>query len=410
MPKLAVDKLPAYRHHKARGLAVVTLNGKNIYLGPYGTSASKAEYDRVISEWIANGRRLLEPRDDLKPDLAITELIAAYWRHAQSYYVKDGRPTSEQGWIKHAMRPLRRLYGSTLASAFGPLALKAVRQAMIDHGDCRATINGYITRIKRMFKWAVENELVRPDVHHGLQAVAGLRRGRSEVREAASVQPVPDVFVDALRPHVSREVWAMIEIQRRAGLRPGEVVLMRASDIDLTGSIWHYRPESHKTEHHGHTRVVELGPRAQQVIRPFLKPELDAFLFSPAEAEAERAAGRRQRRQTPVQPSQRNRRQRNPKRPPRERYTTASYRRAIQRGCDKADREAKKAEGLPSDSERLVPRWHPHQLRHNFATRIRKEHGLEAARVLLGHRSMAVTEVYAELDRSRVAEIVARTG
>ncbi len=50
MPKLAVDKLPAFRHHKARALAVVTLNGKNIYLGSYGTSASKAEYDRVISE------------------------------------------------------------------------------------------------------------------------------------------------------------------------------------------------------------------------------------------------------------------------------------------------------------------------------------------------------------------------
>ena len=410
MPKLAVDKLPADRQHKARGLAVVTLNGKDIYLGPYGTSASKAEYDRVISEWIANGRRLLEPRDDLKPDLTITELIAAYWRHAQSYYVKDGSPTSEQVWIKLAMRPLRRLYGSTPASSFGPLALKAVRQAMIDHGDCRATINGYITRIKRMFKWAVENELVRPDVHHGLQAVAGLRRGRSEVREAASVQPVPDVFVDAIRPHVSRQVWAMIEIQRLAGLRPGEVVLMRASDIDMTGSIWHFRPESHKTEHHGHNRVVELGPRAQQIIRPFLRPELDAFLFSPAEAESERAAERRKQRKSLVQPSQRNRRKRNPSRRPDERYTVASYRRAIQRGCDQADREAKKAEGLPSDGEQLVPRWHPHQLRHNFATRIRKEHGLEVARVLLGHRSMAVTEVYAEMDRSRVAEIVARTG
>ncbi len=196
MPRLAVDKLPAYRHHKARGLAVVTLNGKNIYLGPYGTSASKTEYDRVISEWIANGRRLPEARDDLKPDITVSELIAAYWRHAQAYYVKDGEPTSEQVWIKLAMRTLRRLYGSTPASSFGPLALKAVRQAMIDHGDCRTTINGYVTRIKRMFKWSVENELVRPDVHHGLQAVAGLRRGRSEVREAASVQPVLDVFVE----------------------------------------------------------------------------------------------------------------------------------------------------------------------------------------------------------------------
>ncbi|MFH1747702.1 MAG: hypothetical protein ABIG44_11750 [Planctomycetota bacterium] len=172
MPKLAVDKLPAYRHHKARGLAVVTLNGKDIYLGPWGTSVSKAAYDRVISEWIVNGRRLLGPRDESGSEFTITELIAAYWRHAQGYYVKDGRPTSEQGWIKLAMRPLRRLYGPTPASAFGPLALKAVRQTMIEQGNCRGSINGYITRIKRMFKWAVENELVRPEVHHGLQAVS----------------------------------------------------------------------------------------------------------------------------------------------------------------------------------------------------------------------------------------------
>ena len=410
MPKLTENKLPAYRHHKARGLAVVTLNGSDVYLGPYGTSTSKAEYDRVISEWLANGRRLPDKQSTGRPDITVSELIAGYWRNATKYYVKNGTPTSEQWHIKLAMRHLRRLYGSTPASTFGPLALKAVRQAMIEQGNCRTSVNGYIDRIKRMFKWATENELVLPDVYQGLRAIAGLRRGRSTARETEPVRPVPDVFVDAIRPYVSRQVWAMIEIQRLAGLRPGEVALMRASDIDMTGSIWHFRPESHKTEHHGHNRVVELGPRAQQVIRTFLKPELDAFLFSPAEAEAERAAERRQRRQTPVQPSQRSRRKRNPSRRPDERYTVASYRRAIQRGCDKVDREAKRAKGLPPDGERLVPRWHPHQLRHNFATRIRKEHGLEVARVLLGHRSMAVTEVYAELDRSRVAEIVARTG
>ena len=51
---------------------------------------------------------------------------------------------------------------------------------------------------------------------------------------------------------------------------------MRTADIDTTGSVWHYLPASHKTEHHGHARVVEFGPRAQAVIRPFLKPDLEA--------------------------------------------------------------------------------------------------------------------------------------
>lgn len=54
------------------------------------------------------------------------------------------------------------------ANEFGPLALKAVRQRMIDNGWSRGYINKSIGRIRRCFKWAVENELVRPDMYHGL--------------------------------------------------------------------------------------------------------------------------------------------------------------------------------------------------------------------------------------------------
>ncbi len=408
MPKSTV-RPPAYCLHKPSGQAYVRIQDHFVYLGPYGTPESKNEYSRVVAEWLNNGRRT-PGESGVGHGISVNELILAYWRFAEAYYVKDGTPTSERWWIKLAVRPLKKLYGDTLAAEFGPLALKAVRQVMIDGGDCRTTINGYTTRIKRLFKWAAENELVPAQVYHALQAVAGLRSGRCDARESEPVKPVPDEFVDAVRPHMARQVWAMIELQRLAGLRPGEVVIMRAADIDTTGSIWHYRPLTHKTEHRGHSRVVDLGPRAQAVVRPFLRTDLEAPLFSPIEAEAERRASLRARRKTPVQPSQQSRRKRNPKRGPKETYTTESYRRAIARGCDKADLEAKQAAGLPRDSERLVPRWHPHQLRHSFASRIRKEYGIEAARVLLGHRSMAVTEVYAEIDRSRVAEIVASAG
>ena len=54
--------------------------------------------------------------------------------------------------------------------------------------------------------------------------------------------------------------------------------------------------------------------------------------------------------------------------------------------------------------------WHPHQLRHNAATKLRKEFGIDAARVVLGHRSAAVTEIYAELDHTKAAEIMGRIG
>ena len=58
MPKKRTKEIPSYRHHEARGLAVVTLDGRDIYLGPYGSAESKAAYDRTIAEWLANGRIL----------------------------------------------------------------------------------------------------------------------------------------------------------------------------------------------------------------------------------------------------------------------------------------------------------------------------------------------------------------
>jgi integrase len=54
--------------------------------------------------------------------------------------------------------------------------------------------------------------------------------------------------------------------------------------------------------------------------------------------------------------------------------------------------------------------WHPHQLRHNAATLLRKEFGLETARIILGHRSAVITEVYAEQDKEKALEAIVRVG
>ena len=96
-----------------------------------------------------------------------------------------------------------------------------------------------------------------------------------------------------LSSHVASPVWAMIELQRLSGMRPGEVVLMRLCDIDRSGKVWLYRPGRHKAEHHGHARVVPLGPQAQSVLEPFLARDERTFLFSPKEAEQARNAKRR---------------------------------------------------------------------------------------------------------------------
>ena len=70
-------RIPAYRHHKARNLAVVRIDGRDHYLGPWKSKASYLEYDRVIAEWMANGRTLKYDADsDPKSSLTVTELIS----------------------------------------------------------------------------------------------------------------------------------------------------------------------------------------------------------------------------------------------------------------------------------------------------------------------------------------------
>ena len=165
MPKLHENAVPSYRLHKQSGQGIVTLSGKDFLLGPHGSAASRTEYHRLTAEWLANGRQL---GGSHVARLTVNELILAFWRHAKAYYRKDGRPTSEVELARYALKQLKDLYGTTVAAEFRPLSLQAVRERMIGLRWCRKTINGHVDRIRRMFKWAVSQELVPPNVHHGL--------------------------------------------------------------------------------------------------------------------------------------------------------------------------------------------------------------------------------------------------
>ena len=48
--------IPKMSRHKASGQAIVRLGGRDHYLGAWGTRTAKSEYDRVVAEWLANGR------------------------------------------------------------------------------------------------------------------------------------------------------------------------------------------------------------------------------------------------------------------------------------------------------------------------------------------------------------------
>lgn len=85
MPKTSTLRVPSDRRHKPTGQAVVAINGRDLYLGKWNSTASRAEYDRLIAEFLANGRQL---RSDIES--TVVEIINAYRKFAERYYRKNG--------------------------------------------------------------------------------------------------------------------------------------------------------------------------------------------------------------------------------------------------------------------------------------------------------------------------------
>ena len=172
-----------------------------------------------------------------------------------------------------------------------------------------------------------------------------------------------------------------------------------------------------QTAHHGKRRTLVFGPQSQAVLEPFMRNrDPEGYLFSPREAEESRLRKATAARRTPPDRGNRVGTNRKPESPRvlGDRYTAASYRRAITRACGKAFPPPADvvAEGKAAvRAWRKAHAWHPHQLRHTAGTRIRREFGLEAAAATLRHSSAKLTdEVYAERDLQRVAEVMKRMG
>jgi integrase len=263
---------------------------------------------------------------------------------------------------------------------------------MIEAGLCITTIRDRMGVIRRVVAWGVENEMLPADALQRIQAVAGMRAGRDVVKAPRKVQPVAEDHIQAALAHINPTVRAMVELQLCTGMRPGEVWGMTTGQIDRTADPWVYRPAHHKGSSWGKDRAIPLGPRAQEVLKPWLKADPDAPLFSPREA-AQRFREACQR-PTRTAKQRAKKRKMNPRRIPGDTYDRTSYRNAVRRACLRAG----------------VPVFTPYQIRHSDATRVRRDFGLEAAQVLLGHSKADVTRIYAERNEALAVEVAQKIG
>ena len=166
----------------------------------------------------------------------------------------------------------------------------------------------------------------------------------------------------------------------------------RPDEVDTSGDVWLYHPRHHKMEHFDRRKVIMLGPKAQEILRPWLERDAGSYCFVPAETSAwhYRRSRRKATSETPVEDGK----SKVLKLRPGLKYTRHSYRVAVQRACKRAGIEP----------------WSPRQLRHTRATAIRQAFGLEAAKAVLGHTDTKITEIYAERDLELAMRIMREIG
>jgi integrase len=344
--------------------------------------------------------------------ISVVELVVAYLEHAKAYY--GSGPRTEYANMFYVLRPLRQLYGRHPAREFGPLQLRAVREKFIEADHSRKHINQNVQRIGRVFRWAVSEGLIPPDVPQALAMVPGLRKGHTAARETKRVRPADDNLIDATLPHLPPVVRSMVELQRVTGMRPGELCIMRPCDVDRTREVWEFRPGEHKNTNREQDRIVYVGPKGQTILRPYLLRNSEAFCFSPRDSECKRRGAAHAARRTPITcgnvPG--SNRKRRPKRQPGDRYTPQSYLYAVRRACDKAFPVPKEIadDTAAAATWRKEHRWRTSQLRHGLASRVRREFDIESVKVLLGHSQVNMSGHYAELDRRRAIKVAKAIG
>jgi len=453
--------MPGYCEHRASGGAIVTINGKQHYLGKFGTRetspASWAKYDQLIAGWLVRGRQRPHVLGT-SHDFTIVELCAGYWESITPHYQQSKYPTV----IKPIIRMFVKMYGEMLAKDFGPLALQAYREHLIkmtrtwprskiQRPYCRNYINKNIRVVRAIFRWGVTREMLPMGQYHGLLAVRNLVKGRTDARESDPIQPVPEAHIDAVVAIASKQNAAIIRIMQYTGARCGEVCQMRGIDIDMSRPVWYFRPASHKTAYKGYKREIRIGPKAQEIIRPFLRLNPSETLFRPIEAYVEHVvlgnkshygisakeklaamkvilsdkslktvAERKRRFYELCNPN-------GTKNPTTQETTYYNWRRKLLHGHAASQGRVVGTKYLKRFGETYttgsvsctirklckragIPHWHVHQIRHHAATEFRKTYGLEDTQMLLGHRSVAMTEIYAQADLSHAEKIMAEVG
>ena len=241
----------------------------------------------------------------------------------------------------------------------------------------RRYVNQFLLCVKEVYRWGYRTEHVTEEEMEMVSAVPIIKKGDTDLREPVPVTSVSIDTVEKTLPFVVAPIADMCRVHYLTGMRSGELCQMRPVDLMDEGVVLRYIPQTHKTEHHGKRRIIYIGPKARTILQPYIDAcqSPDEHLWSP--------------RKTMIFLHGKC-----PARQSGDRYTTPLYYGHLYRAIKRAG----------------VEHWHPHQLRHAFATIAAKGYDLESVKEVLGHSSVAITEIYVDPSFERAKKVVAAIG
>jgi integrase len=366
-------RVPQLKHHRGVEQGYARFAGRLKYFGRWPRThrqpprAVRDAFERFLADWLDERARAAPDGHKGRPSVGV--LWDLYHTWAQTYYRKGGRQTSEVAVIVSACKIAAALFFELPASRFGPKNLKAVQAEFVRLGWSRRSLNKQVGRVRGMFRWGVEEGYVPSSTYEALRAVRPLKKGRSPAPERAPVRAVPWADVELTIAKARQPLPDVVRVHWLVGCRAEDVVAMRGDEIRQVEGGRLFEPSTWKTEHvEGEERLAYwIGPEAWRIIDPRFRVAKGGPLF----------------------PTRSKRLQ-----PGTSCYTTASYRRAITRLCERHG----------------ISRWTPGRLRHGRLTEIRAKFGVEAAQAVARHRQITTTQIYAEASSDLSRKVMEEIG
>lgn len=338
-------RVPKLCRHSS-GWWFVRVNGKHEYL-----SKDKAEAQDAYKDLLAQ-RFGAVPEPVAGGGITVAELLDRF----RAYQLEQCQPrwrTNREGILRQAHKDALRLYGHLPASVFGPKAFTSVRRAMVAPGRCREYVNGLAGKLKAAWKWGVSEELVPLATYQALHLVPDLKPGELDLPEGEDRQPVDPELVAKTLPFLSEKNADLVRLLQLTAARPDELVRLKAGDIERhKDGTWTYTPRQHKTAKANRRRMLVFNSEARTILGKYLLKGT-VYLFP---------ADQCQRLKAETEPH----------------YRVSSLCNAVKRACERGK----------------LPTWTSYQLRHQKATQVALEHGLDVAAALLGHSKIATTALY----------------